>query len=59
MQALNSIDLTSALDTLLSLCAAFVLGGLIGLEWQHRRCNADLSGKPRCSGARAKEEYQN
>lgn len=42
MQALNTIDLTSALDTLLSLCAAFVLGGLIGLERQYRQRTAGL-----------------
>ncbi|MCL2657036.1 MAG: MgtC/SapB family protein [Betaproteobacteria bacterium] len=42
MAALQNINLASLLDTLLSLAAAFVLGGLIGLERQYRQRTAGL-----------------
>ncbi|EJM38152.1 putative membrane protein [Pseudomonas sp. GM33] len=42
MQALNNLNLTSLLDTLVSLSAAFVLGGLIGFERQYRQRTAGL-----------------
>lgn len=42
MQMLSNINLASALDTLVSLLAAFILGGLIGLERQYRQRTAGL-----------------
>lgn len=42
MQALRNIDLTSLLDTLVSLSVSFVLGSLIGLERQYRQRTAGL-----------------
>ena len=42
MQALNNINLVSLVDTLVSLSAAFVLGGLIGFERQYRQRTAGL-----------------
>lgn len=42
MVALQNINLASLLDTLVSLAAAFVLGGLIGLERQYRQRTAGL-----------------
>ena len=42
MQAIHNIDLASFYDTLLSLAAAFVLGGLIGFERQYRQRTAGL-----------------
>ena len=42
MQALNNINLSSLIDTLVSLSAAFVLGGLIGFERQFRQRTAGL-----------------
>ena len=42
MQAFQYISLPSLADTLLSLGAAFVLGGLIGLERQYRQRTAGL-----------------
>ena len=42
MQALNNLNLTSLLDTLVSLSAAFILGGLIGFERQYRQRTAGL-----------------
>ncbi|MFA9439293.1 MgtC/SapB family protein [Uliginosibacterium sp. sgz301328] len=42
MVALQSINLASLLDTLVSLTTAFVLGGLIGLERQYRQRTAGL-----------------
>ena len=42
MQAIQNIDLPSFLDTLISLAAAFLLGGLIGLERQYRQRTAGL-----------------
>lgn len=42
MQAMDNINLVSALDTAVSLVAAFVLGGLIGLERQYRQRTAGL-----------------
>jgi putative Mg2+ transporter-C (MgtC) family protein len=42
MQALNNINLTSLVDTLVSLSAAFLLGGLIGFERQYRQRTAGL-----------------
>ncbi len=42
MEALNNINLTSLIDTSISLSAAFVLGGLIGLERQFRQRTAGL-----------------
>jgi len=42
MQALHNLNLDSLLDTLLSVSAAFALGGLIGLERQWRQRTAGL-----------------
>ncbi|WP_426246410.1 MgtC/SapB family protein [Pseudomonas sp. TWR3-1-1] len=42
MQALNNINLISLVDTLVSLSAAFILGGLIGFERQYRQRTAGL-----------------
>lgn len=42
MQAVANINLVSALDTAVSLLAAFVLGALIGLERQYRQRTAGL-----------------
>ena len=42
MQILANINLASLLDTLISLTAAFILGGLIGLEHQYRQRTAGL-----------------
>lgn len=42
MQAIDNINLASALDTAVSLLAAFCLGGLIGLERQYRQRTAGL-----------------
>ncbi|WP_277589286.1 MgtC/SapB family protein [Pseudomonas chlororaphis] len=42
MQALQNINLTSLVDTLVSLSAAFILGGLIGFERQYRQRTAGL-----------------
>lgn len=42
MEAIQNINLTSLLDTLVSLAAAFVLGGLIGFERQYRQRTAGL-----------------
>jgi putative Mg2+ transporter-C (MgtC) family protein len=42
MQAINNLNLTSLLDTLVSLSAAFILGGLIGFERQYRQRTAGL-----------------
>ena len=42
MQALNNLNLASLLDTLVSLSAAFILGGLIGFERQYRQRTAGL-----------------
>ncbi|MGE8350215.1 MAG: MgtC/SapB family protein [Pseudomonas protegens] len=42
MQALNNINLDSLIDTLVSLSAAFILGGLIGFERQYRQRTAGL-----------------
>lgn len=42
MEAIHNINLTSLLDTLISLTAAFVLGGLIGFERQYRQRTAGL-----------------
>ena len=42
MQALNNINLASLIDTLVSLSAAFILGGLIGYERQYRQRTAGL-----------------
>ena len=42
MQALNNINLDSLVDTLVSLSAAFILGGLIGYERQYRQRTAGL-----------------
>lgn len=42
MAALQNINLTSLLDTLVSLAAAFLLGGLIGFERQYRQRTAGL-----------------
>ncbi len=42
MQAFANINLLSLADTLLSLVAAFVLGGAIGLERQIRQRTAGL-----------------
>ncbi|MEO7401742.1 MAG: MgtC/SapB family protein [Polaromonas sp.] len=42
MQAFHDINFASLLDTLISLTAAFVLGGLIGLERQYRQRTAGL-----------------
>lgn len=42
MKFVNNINFASLLDTLISLCAAFFLGGLIGLERQYRQRTAGL-----------------
>ena len=42
MQALDNINLASVTDTAVSLAAAFLLGGLIGLERQYRQRTAGL-----------------
>jgi putative Mg2+ transporter-C (MgtC) family protein len=42
MEAIHNIDLASFYDTLLSLAAAFILGGLIGFERQYRQRTAGL-----------------
>ncbi|QHF44318.1 methyltransferase [Pseudomonas sp. S35] len=42
MQAINNINLNSLIDTLVSLTAAFILGGLIGFERQYRQRTAGL-----------------
>jgi len=42
MESLNSINLVSLADTAISLGAAFILGGLIGLERQYRQRTAGL-----------------
>ena len=42
MQAINNINLNSLIDTLVSLSAAFILGGLIGFERQYRQRTAGL-----------------
>src|SRR5450830_1903799 len=42
MQALQNINLASLADSVLSLSAAFIMGGLIGLERQFRQLTAGL-----------------
>jgi putative Mg2+ transporter-C (MgtC) family protein len=42
MEAIHNFNLTSLLDTLISLAAAFVLGGLVGFERQVRQRTAGL-----------------
>jgi putative Mg2+ transporter-C (MgtC) family protein len=42
MEALQNISMASLLDSLISLTAAFLLGGLIGLERQYRQRTAGL-----------------
>jgi len=42
MESFHNINITSLLDTLISLSTAFVLGGLIGLERQYRQRTAGL-----------------
>ena len=42
MQAINNINLDSLIDTVVSLTAAFILGGLIGFERQYRQRTAGL-----------------
>ncbi len=42
MEFIKNFDLVSLLDTIVSLTAAFVLGGLIGLERQYRQRTAGL-----------------
>jgi putative Mg2+ transporter-C (MgtC) family protein len=42
MEVIHNFNLTSLLDTLISLAAAFVLGGLIGFERQVRQRTAGL-----------------
>ncbi|MDC8449752.1 MAG: MgtC/SapB family protein [Nitrospira sp.] len=42
MEAIHNINLTSLVDTLLSLISAFVLGGLVGFERQYRQRTAGL-----------------
>lgn len=42
MEALNNINLNSLFDSLISLTAAFVLGGLVGFERQYRQRTAGL-----------------
>ncbi|WP_019576754.1 MgtC/SapB family protein [Curvibacter lanceolatus] len=42
MQIIENLNFISALDTLVSLAAAFILGGLIGLERQYRQRTAGL-----------------
>ena len=42
MQAFQTVNFPALLDTLVSLTAAFVLGGLIGFERQNRKRAAGL-----------------
>ena len=42
MEAIHNIDIASFYDTLVSLAAAFILGGLIGFERQYRQRTAGL-----------------
>lgn len=42
LQAIENINLASLADSLLSLVAAFILGGLIGFERQYRQRTAGL-----------------
>ncbi|APC06614.1 MgtC/SapB family protein [Polynucleobacter asymbioticus] len=42
MEFINNINFASLTDTSVSLCAAFILGGLIGLERQYRQRTAGL-----------------
>src|SRR5450830_2128870 len=42
MQAINNINLNSLIDTVVSLTAAFILGGLIGFARQYRQRTAGL-----------------
>jgi putative Mg2+ transporter-C (MgtC) family protein len=42
MEFINNINYSSLTDTGVSLCAAFILGGLIGLERQYRQRTAGL-----------------
>ncbi|WP_071461996.1 MgtC/SapB family protein [Polynucleobacter asymbioticus] len=42
MEFINNINYASLTDTSVSLCAAFILGGLIGLERQYRQRTAGL-----------------
>lgn len=42
MEAINTINLSSLLDTLISLSSAFLLGSLIGIERQYRQRTAGL-----------------
>jgi len=42
MESLNNINFISLADTAISLCTAFILGGLIGLERQYRQRTAGL-----------------
>jgi len=42
MEAIQNINPTSLLDALISLAAAFVLGGMIGFERQYRQRTAEL-----------------
>lgn len=42
MESLNNVNLISLADTAISLSAAFLFGGLIGLERQHRQRTAGL-----------------
>ena len=42
MEAVRDIDLVSLSDTLISLSAAFILGGVTGLERQYRQRTAGL-----------------
>ena len=42
MEFVNNINYASLTDTTISLCAAFILGGLIGLERQYRQRTAGL-----------------
>ncbi|EPG72914.1 Mg2+ transporter-C, MgtC family [Leptospira fainei serovar Hurstbridge str. BUT 6] len=42
MEAFHKINIISLLDTIISLSAAFILGGLIGLERQYRQRTAGL-----------------
>lgn len=42
LQTIQNLNLTSLLDTLISLSAAFILGGMIGFERQYRQRTAGL-----------------
>ena len=42
MEAINTLNLSSLLDTLISLSSAFLLGSLIGIERQYRQRTAGL-----------------